>query len=142
MHKITKDVKFFLNLARIQGVMNRRFDSGLGGISLNEFVILYHLSQAHEGKLRGVDLADKTGLTASGVTRLLIPMEKIGLIKREQDSHDARASFVKLAPGGKRKFSEGLERAGTLAEDILSKVKAKKLPDFANALAELADSIR
>jgi DNA-binding MarR family transcriptional regulator len=83
--KTTQKAKFFLNLAKVQNTLTRRFDGSLGGVSLSEILILYHLSQAPEGALRRVDLAEKVGLTASGITRLLLPMEKIGLVKRKQD---------------------------------------------------------
>ena len=79
--KISAGVKLFLNLAKTQALLNRRFDSGLGGIGFSEFVILLNLSKAENETMRRIDLAEKIGLTASGVTRMLAPMEKIGLIK-------------------------------------------------------------
>lgn len=79
--------------------MSRRFDAGLGGISLNECIILSSLLQAPENKMRRIDLAEKIGFTPSGITRLLLPMEKIGLVFREKNEHDARVSYVILAPG-------------------------------------------
>jgi hypothetical protein len=60
--------------------MARRFDASLNGISFNEFIIMYTISQARDGKMRRVELAESMGLTPSGITRLLLPMEKIGLI--------------------------------------------------------------
>lgn len=137
MTTITPRLMFFLNLAKVQSVMARRFDSSLGGLGHNEFVILYHLSQAEQGKMRRSELADAIGLTASGVTRLLLPMEKIGLIKKEADEHDARVSYVRIAPGGKHKLADALERAELLAEDVLPTGKAKLVKDC----SELLDSI-
>src|SRR5512141_1775053 len=116
---INKSVQFFLNLAKTQDLMSRRFDLGLGGLGLTEFIILLHLSQAEGNKMRRVDLSEKVGLTASGITRLLLPMEKIGLTKKEIDTTDARASFVVLASGGRRKLEEAMERAEQLTEEIL-----------------------
>ncbi len=37
---------------------------------------LYYLERAPGGRLRRVDLAERLGLTASGVTRSLLPLEK------------------------------------------------------------------
>ena len=48
MSKITTSVKFFLELARTQAIMARRFDCGLGGLGLTEFMILYQLSLAKD----------------------------------------------------------------------------------------------
>lgn len=118
MKKYTEALKFLINMTKVQTVLTRRLDAALGGLSLNEFIILAELAQA-EGKLRRIDLAERIGLTASGVTRLLLPMEKIGLVKREANKDDARSSLVVLAAGGKRKFEEGLERAEVFCEDNL-----------------------
>lgn len=120
MSNITTNVEFFLELARAQAVITRRFDSGLGGLGLTEFMILQALSLAEEGRMRRIDLAEKVGLTPSGITRLLAPMEKVGLVKREAYAEDARVSHVMLAPGGKRKLAEGMEEAEVLSEDLLT----------------------
>ena len=82
MKTISPSLGFFFNLAKIQAVMARKFDSKLNGLGLNEFIILYNLSLAEGSEMRRIDLAEKIGLTASGITRLLLPMEKIGLVKR------------------------------------------------------------
>lgn len=134
---ITPALQFFLSLAKIQAIMNRRFDSALGGLGLNEFIILYYLDQAPDKKMRRIDLAEKIGLTASGVTRILLPMEKVGLIKKEANEHDARVSLVMLAPGGKRKFEEGLERAELLTNEIIPEGKQKDLDVLSGILGKL-----
>ena len=94
-------MELFLNLAKTQAMLSRRFDNSLGGLGFNEFIILYHLSQAPDQKLSRITLSEKLGLTASGITRILLPMEKIGLVGKETHIHDARISLVLLAPGGK-----------------------------------------
>lgn len=107
-------------MARAQSIISRYFDGRLGGgIGLNDFLILYYLTSAEGNKLRRVDLAHKMGFTPSGVTRLLAPMEKIGLIKREPSQHDARVSYVSLAPSGQRILQEEFERAELLAQEVL-----------------------
>jgi DNA-binding MarR family transcriptional regulator len=142
MNELNPTLKFFLNLSKIQAVISRRFDNGLGGLGYNEFIILFHLSQAEDEKMRRIDLAEKIGLTASGVTRLLLPMEKVGLVKSEQTQHDARVKEVKLASGGRRRLSEGLERAELLAEEIIDPSLQSSLSKFADILSQLAKSIK
>ena len=138
MTKITPALKLLLSMARAQAVMTRRFDSRLGGgIGFTDFLILHHLSLAEEGKLRRVDLAEKVGITASGITRLLPPMEKIGLVKREESAHDARVSFVSLAAGGRRLLEERLEKAELLAEEALSNVKEQKIKELTEVCLQL-----
>lgn len=138
---ISSAVQFFLSLAKIQAIMNRRFDSALGGLGLNELIILFYLSQAPDTKMRRIDLAEKVGLTASGVTRILLPMEKIGLIQKEVNEHDARVSLVMLAPGGKRKLEEGLERAELLSNEIIPNMKKEDLSVLMDILGKLGGTI-
>ena len=139
---INTRVKFFINLAKIQAELTRKFDNSLNGLSLNELVILLHLSAAENQKMRRIDLAEKVGLTASGITRLLLPMEKIGLVKKEADKNDARSSFVLLASGGKTKLEDGLERAELLSEELLSATSPKKLEELLQLTVHLGGALK
>jgi DNA-binding MarR family transcriptional regulator len=141
MYKINSSLKLFINLAKSQAIMSRRFDSHLGGLGFNEFIILYYLSLARDEKMRRIDLANKIGLTASGITRLLLPMEKIGLVKREINEQDARVSLVSLAPGGKSKMSEALERAEIFTEEIIPEDDYKKVENILKFFVELNGKI-
>jgi len=138
MTKINPTVTFFLNLGRAQTILAERFDRGLGGLGFNEFLILYHLEQAEAGKLRRVDLAKKIGLTASGVTRLLLPMEKIGLIKSGPPSDDARVRFVIMSNSGRQKMLEAVERLELLGEDLIPSSKNKNLGQLSELLLEIS----
>src|SRR4051812_48921539 len=92
MTSISPQLAFFIDLAKAKTVLSRRFDNRLSfhGLGFSDFMILYHISLSQDQKMRRTDLAEKIGLTASGVTRLLLPMEKIGLIKRESNEQDGR----------------------------------------------------
>jgi DNA-binding MarR family transcriptional regulator len=142
MTTITPSLTFFLNLAIVQSAMSRRFDGKLGSLGLTEFLILFQLENAPEGKMRRVDLAEHVGLTASGVTRLLAPMEKIGLIKREANAQDARVSYVSLAAGGKRMLKESMENAEELAQRLLSVAQKKEIEGASKLLVQLGGSVR
>lgn len=118
-HFISPSLEFFINLSRMQSTVARKFDHMGSTVGFTDFIILYHLGIAPDNKLRRIDLADKVGLTASGITRLLPPLEKIGLVGREADPRDARVSYVTLAPGGKRVLNESIERAELTASSII-----------------------
>ena len=118
-------------LARANALLMRRFEIGLpGGLGFNDFMILFHLHQNPEGKMRRVDLADKLGVTNSGITRLVAPMEKLGIVKREESEHDGRVVYVALASGGKRLFLEALESANYNSERLIPTSKAKACQDI------------
>src|SRR5699024_1061063 len=136
-------LKFFLNLTMIQAVNARRYDARLSthGIGLNNFMILFHLGEAPDEKLRRIDLAEKIGLTASGVTRMLKTMEKIGLVQREKDPRDARVSNVKLAPGGKRVLKDAMASAERTSDELFRFVDDEKLKELSDVLVELGGTI-
>ncbi|HVW67092.1 MAG TPA: MarR family winged helix-turn-helix transcriptional regulator [Candidatus Peribacteraceae bacterium] len=137
MITLSPRLSFFLALTKSESTATRLFDARLGGLSFNEFIMLYHLSQSKNEKMRRIDLAERVGLTASGITRLIAPMEKIGLVKREASEHDARVSNVALAPGGKRKLTEAMEDAELLAKDLTQSIPQKKISDAAALLEQL-----
>lgn len=129
--KLDKHLKFFINFAALHARVARVFDTRLGnGLGFNDFVVLCHLATTSDQKLRRIDLAEKMSLSASGVTRMLLPMEKIGLVAREESEHDGRVVFVKLAPGGKKLLEYAMERAELRSKEILPSTDIKQLKDI------------
>jgi len=120
-------ISFCFMLAKCYTQLNRRLDSRLGGLGFNELIILSFLHHAENQKMRRIDLAEKIGFTASGVTRLLLPMEKIGLVSREINEQDARVSYAVLTKAGNNIYKEGLERLDIFCEDLLPKEDEKKI---------------
>ncbi len=80
--------------------------SAVHGISVNEFFLLMHLDQAASNRLPRVELAKRMHVSASTVTRMVAPMEKIGVVVREIDARDARFAFVAITKAGRTKLSE------------------------------------
>lgn len=124
MQSTHSGLEALLAIARLNAILSRKSFLSLG---FSDFVILHHLYHAPEEKMRRVDLADCVGLTASGVTRVLLPMEKIGLIEREANPRDARVSFVCLAKGGKRLYQESLESVELVLEKMTEDISKKDL---------------
>jgi DNA-binding MarR family transcriptional regulator len=137
MKKMHGGVEFLLQMAKVNAIFTRKLDSRLGGLGFTEFILLYYVNEAEGGRMRRTDLAEQMGLTVSGITRLLLPREKIGLIKREADKNDARVSYVILGASAKEKLAEGLERAELFVEDAAPATKLKKLEEFSKLLKEL-----
>lgn len=125
----------FLSIAETR--ISRAFNSRLNGLGFTEFIILFHLVQAEGEKLRRSDLSERTGLTPSGITRLLLPMEKIGLVGRGEDERDARVRFVTLTSAGKTKFMEELPYANALAETKFPANGKEKTADILQFLKDI-----
>jgi DNA-binding MarR family transcriptional regulator len=112
-----------LRLIRAQTVLVKRFDASLGGlhgVSLADFTILLRLEQAPGGRMRRVDLAEALGVTASGVTRGLAPLERIGLVTRETDARDGRVAYAALTDTGRALLTDMLATAEQVAAEIFA----------------------
>lgn len=116
--KTEKILDFFANISRTDNILSRKLEWPMNGISWTEFLILRQIF-AKNGKIRRIDLAENIGLTASGITRILLPMEKIGLVSRQNDENDKRVSFVILTEAGKIKFYEAKSEVLHFFEKIL-----------------------
>lgn len=74
--------------------------SSIKGVSLAEYRLLRALTDTPNGQASRVDLADAIGLTASGVTRALAPLEKLGFVETVRDERDARKALASLTAAG------------------------------------------
>lgn len=89
------------------------------GLGFGDLAVLFAISQAPDEKIRRTDLAEAVGLTASGVTRLLVPLEKIGVVKREAHERDARVSYATITKSGKELFENSLRDIERKAEELI-----------------------
>ncbi len=124
-----KKLEFLLRLSRVQSQINRRFDGTSGWFGWSGFQVLYYLNRSQEKRMRRIDLAEKLALTASGITRMLLPMEKLGLVEREACQGDARVSYVKLTSAGQRVLGESMENVLYLASELMPKENENKKTD-------------
>ncbi len=112
--------------------------SAVHGISVNEFLLLLHLERSAANRLPRVDLARRMHVSASTITRMAAPMEKVGLVDREVDERDARLVFVVATDAGRAKLSEALstfsKRAGYLFDD---RYDDEEMDRFASMLRRL-----
>ena len=53
-------------------------------------------------RLSRIDLAKRLHVSASTVTRMTQPLEKLGMVGRQADPRDARLAYVVLTPAGQR----------------------------------------
>ena len=141
MSTLSPTLSFFISLSRIHTVLSRRMDAKLGGLGFSDFLILYALSTAEGKRMRRIDLAEAIGLTASGITRLLLPMEKIGLVKREAHDGDARVSYVAIAPGGEMKLAEAISRAEEFCSDIIHPAESVEVERANNIIEKMSKRI-
>jgi len=128
----------FLGIRRAVALWETRADADLGaahGLGLSDFAALHHLAQAPGARLRRVDLARRLALTPSGVTRLLAPLERRGIVAREADGQDARATFAVLTRAGRALVKDATASATAIAETILGSLGERDRAAFAKLTA-------
>lgn len=131
---MNKKINFLLQLYKSNSILSRKLSSYVG---FGEFMILYYLNEANEGKLRRIDLADFLGLTASGVTRMLISMEKMGFVKRDTSDMDARARYAIITKDGKELLNNSINIMSEKLDDIIPSDKMVKINDITDFLSSI-----
>lgn len=112
-----------LRLLRVQAALESRFSASLGtyhGLGLNELILLMNLERAPQGRMRRVDLAAALTVSQSSVTRMALPLEKIGLVERESDPRDARVGYLVLTKAGRERVAEARATLDGLSEGVFA----------------------
>lgn len=131
---------FVMNLWTTNTILSKMNDAVLGsihGIGFTEFMVLHHLKGAHHKTMRRIDLAQKLGLTASGITRLVAPMEKIGLVEKEANPRDARVSLVKITKAGETILADASISLEQKSQSVLEGLDPKILNEMTKAMEKL-----
>ncbi len=96
-------------LLRAAAALTQRLDGALGslhGLSVNEAMLLMILEASPLNRASRIDLARRLYLSASTVTRMARPLEKLGMVTREPDPRDARLAYVALTDAGRERIAE------------------------------------
>lgn len=113
--------KFVIQNALLASKLSKRVDGELAyhGISFTEYMIMHHLNNSPLKTMRRIELAEHVGISASGVTRLIAPMEKIHIVEKEANPRDARQSLVKLSSTGQQLYKDASISFDHCAKSIL-----------------------
>jgi DNA-binding MarR family transcriptional regulator len=100
----------FLGLLRAGEALARELDAELErdhGIGLKAFEVLLFLAVfSPDGRLRMLDLIERTPLSQSRVSRLVAELDARGLVVRAPSGDDGRGVEVAITPKGIQKFKE------------------------------------
>jgi len=129
-----------ITLIQLQSKIQKRVGGALSyhGIGLSDYFVLSQLYLAPSNKMRRSDLAECVGLSPSGITRLLNPLEKIGLVEKEQNPRDARVSLVSLSSVGKKVYQDSKVAFEDASSTLFSPLKDPQLVKLAELLKELS----
>ena len=143
--KITLAQNFALTLADAAHNVERRLDMSLGairGISYAEYRLLKSLGDAPQSRASRVDLAHQIGITPSGITRALRPLEKLGVVKTVKAERDARLAIATLTSAGEALLEDASSVVNDTLETVLSRTPkvTADIVIIADRLEELARS--
>lgn len=98
-----------LRVLAVSASLEQRFNPILGslyGLTLQHFLLLLNVARAPLRRMRRVDLAAALSLGSSSITHFADPLEKVGLLARENDSRDARVVYLALTELGAQRVEE------------------------------------
>lgn len=130
-----------LGLAKTYSAITRALDAELGshhGVGLAELRLLGVLAARPLARLRPTDLASELGITASGVTRAVLPLVKRGILKREPVPGDARSSRVALTAAGRALTADALRTAAEGSTRLLRRLSVGQTRQLERLLGEIA----
>jgi len=114
--------------------------NSLGGVSPTQASLLATLNQLNEPTLGDLAIAEQ--IQPPSVTKLVRDMEVSGLITTSRDSHDRRATRVRMTPAGKRELERIRQRKTEFLERRLAalssrdRTRADELVTFLETLLE------
>ncbi|MGW7545082.1 MarR family winged helix-turn-helix transcriptional regulator [Streptomyces sp. NPDC054770] len=97
----------------------RRLTEGIGA-SVDETTYPVLSGLARVGAVSAAELAAEIGLDRSGVTRRATRLKQAGLLRREPDPADGRATLLVLTPTGERALRATRERLAQRISDSLA----------------------
>ena len=109
-----------------------------GPLSLADYELMLYIDNAG-GELRFVDLARRTLLSESRISRRIDGLEGRGQVVRRRAEDDGRATFAVMTEKGKADFEAShAALLKALEDNFLSFIPAAKLDDFAALIGDIA----
>ena len=139
----SNSVEAFVALLRAHASLTRQLSAQLTlehELTLSDLEVLLRLSRAPDQRMRRVDLADQVLLSASGVTRLLVGLERQGYVERAACASDRRVVYAVLTDSGLERLRiAATSHFGQVDAYVGSRLEADELASLTQLLDRLAD---
>ena len=113
------------------------------GLTSTEYTVLMHLSEAPDQRLSLSELADRTSLSPSRISRVIAEMSRLNLVERRPGSADGRVTIASVTKSGaatlKRAWPHHLRSVRERAFDQLSPEEVRILGPILERLADAGD---
>ena len=139
MSTLSQPMQLILTLVKTQGQVLKPLESSLSihGISFTEWLVMHRLSQSSDHTIKRISLANGIGVTASGITRILLPMEKVGWVERVTNARDARVSMVRLTPAGLESYQQATQSIEHTANRVTNMMNQQQVEQCMGLLSSL-----
>lgn len=120
--------QLFLNILHTGDVVSRGEGEFLARHGLNQarLIILVLLDNSENGSMRSSELAEQASVSRATITGLLDTMEKAGLVERQDDPRDRRASCIMITSKGSARLHEVQPLLIRWTEKILSALSVRE----------------
>lgn len=134
------------DLIRIATILPRVLDAQLRRrtpLTLSEFGVLLHLSEAPDGAMRMSDIAARIGLSPSRITRVVAEMRVHELVEGRQDPDDARGQIARITDKGRQQLAQAyLVQVAGARELIFDHVDEDEVARLADVLDGVVRRLR
>lgn len=139
MSENTANSTFVIKNALLASRLAKRIGNRLSahGISFTEYLIMSYLDHAPTKAIPRIELAEHVGMSASGITRLIAPMEKNKFVEKVANPRDARQSLVVLSKTGQRVYKEANVSFEHIANDLLGSISQSQLAKVVEVYGKL-----
>ena len=136
-----REMRAWRGYARMQAQLVARLHRNLlrhTGLSLSDYEVLVHLSEAPDGQLRAYQLSTALQWEKSRLSHHLTRMEGRGLVTRRECKTDGRGAFVVLTHEGRAAIEAA---APTHVADVRDAFIDVLTPAQLDTLAEISDAV-
>jgi DNA-binding MarR family transcriptional regulator len=111
------------------------------GMSVQDYGVLVHLSEAEGGRMRMSELADRLLLSPSGLTRRLDGLVRSGLVDRLRCPTDRRGAYAVLTDAGKARLEQAApDHVDQVRRHFVDRLSRRQLESLVDALDKVANS--
>jgi len=112
------------------------------GLTGTEYLVLMHLSEAPQRQLRMSELAERTALSASRITRVVDLMGGRGLVIRHPCPDDGRSMLAMLTREGLQTLRKAYpEHLRSVRRNVFDHLSADETASVGEILSRLADAV-
>ena len=136
------EMAFLRAFGRAMLTLPRAFDADLlreQGMSMSDYTVLMHLSEAADRQLRMSELASKCALSLSGVSRIVARLERDALVQRQRACDDGRGWSAVLTDTGLARLEEAWPvHLASVRRNLFDHLEGLDLPRFTAAVQRFA----